>query len=309
MGTKSLGLPCKGSKSTIARQIVDCLPPATHFYDLFGGGGAIAQTAMLSGKYRFVHYNELDRVVCKGFQMFCNGDFADERRWISREDFHRLKTTDPYVNMVFSFCSNGRTYLYPTEFEFWKQAQHYAVLQHDFRLLDDMGIHMIRYSRPAVRARMAEYLSLYAQWLRTKRPDLQVDFERIRSMPAVTYISLDTETRLNRLKAGGGVLREIIVTNCDYRELSFETDSVIYCDPPYKDTKGFCTNSTKVQKFDHDAFYAFVRGRKNCFISELTMPEGFKAIKSIPKRILINQPPGNGKYQKTRDECVFVPEG
>lgn len=37
---KSYGIPMQGSKSRIADKIIDLLPSATHFYDLFGGGCA-----------------------------------------------------------------------------------------------------------------------------------------------------------------------------------------------------------------------------------------------------------------------------
>lgn len=36
------GMPYKGSKSRIAEAIISRLPPAKHFYDVFGGGGDVA---------------------------------------------------------------------------------------------------------------------------------------------------------------------------------------------------------------------------------------------------------------------------
>lgn len=36
----SYGMSYMGGKSRIAEWIIDNLPPAEHFYDLFGGGGA-----------------------------------------------------------------------------------------------------------------------------------------------------------------------------------------------------------------------------------------------------------------------------
>ena len=32
------GIPYTGSKNSIAEKIISVLPPAEHFYDLFGGG-------------------------------------------------------------------------------------------------------------------------------------------------------------------------------------------------------------------------------------------------------------------------------
>ena len=46
------GLPYVGSKNKIAKTIIDFLPPADHFYDLFAGGCAITHAAILSNKYK-----------------------------------------------------------------------------------------------------------------------------------------------------------------------------------------------------------------------------------------------------------------
>ena len=77
-------MPYKGSKNSIAAEIISILPPAKHFYDIFGGGGAMTHAAALSGKYQYIHYNELNPLICKGFKMAVNGEFKNERRWISR---------------------------------------------------------------------------------------------------------------------------------------------------------------------------------------------------------------------------------
>ena len=106
------GIPYKGSKNKIAENIIAQLPPAKHFYDLFGGGGAMSHCALLSGKYEFVHYNELNPLVFKAFKMALNGEFESETRWISREDFERLKDTDPYVAICFSFGNDLKNYAY-----------------------------------------------------------------------------------------------------------------------------------------------------------------------------------------------------
>lgn len=61
---KSYGIPMQGSKSRIADKIIDLLPSATHFYDLFGGGCALSHAALLSGKFQHVHANDItDSVV------------------------------------------------------------------------------------------------------------------------------------------------------------------------------------------------------------------------------------------------------
>lgn len=100
------------------------------------GGGAITHCAVLSGKYKYVHYNEINPLVVKGFEMAINGEFNNETRWISREEFYRLKDTDPYVAICFSFGNNLVDYLYGKDVEPIKKALHYARVLNNQSLLD-----------------------------------------------------------------------------------------------------------------------------------------------------------------------------
>ena len=68
----------------------------------------------------------------------------------------------------------------------------------------------------------------------------------------------------------------------DYRELGIpeEEKYVIYCDPPYINTKGYST------KFSHEEFYGWAKRQKNCYISEYWMPEDFERVDYIDKTVL-----------------------
>ena len=46
------GVPYKGSKNQIARWIIDILPSADTFVDLFAGGCSVTHVAILSNKYK-----------------------------------------------------------------------------------------------------------------------------------------------------------------------------------------------------------------------------------------------------------------
>lgn len=109
MKTLSYGLPYVGSKNTIAEQIIDLIPSCKHFYDLFGGGGAITHCAVSSGKWDTVHYNDFDGQTVEYFQKALDGKW-DTSRIYSRSDFHELKDTNPFVNYVWSFNSKGKNY-------------------------------------------------------------------------------------------------------------------------------------------------------------------------------------------------------
>ena len=133
---RNLGISYKGSKSRIADKIVGLLPRAEHFYDLFAGGCAISHCALLKNKYQHIHINDINPMMPKAFIKALQGGFDDEDRWISREDFFRLKDTDPYVAICFSFGNDLKTYCYGKEVEPLKKALHYAIFFDSYELSD-----------------------------------------------------------------------------------------------------------------------------------------------------------------------------
>lgn len=133
------GLPYKGSKNKLAERIVSLLPKRTHLIDLFCGGCAVSHAALLMGKYEHIHINDINWMCPTLFIDALNGKYNDENRWISREDFFRLKDTDPYVAVVWSFGNNMRDYLYSREIEPLKKAIHYAMFFSDYSLGKELG--------------------------------------------------------------------------------------------------------------------------------------------------------------------------
>lgn len=67
----------------------------------------------------------------------------------------------------------------------------------------------------------------------------------------------------------------------DYRDLFIPENSLIYCDPPYAGTKDY-----RVGGFDYSLFWQWCRDRSaeghRVFISELSAPEDFELIISVP---------------------------
>ena len=133
---KTYRLSMKGSKSKLADRIVSLFPRATHLYDLFCGGSAISHCALLKNKYRHIHINDINPMMPGAFIKALQGGFDDEDRWISREDFFRLKDTDPYVAICFSFGNDLKTYCYGKEVEPLKKALHYAIFFDSYELSD-----------------------------------------------------------------------------------------------------------------------------------------------------------------------------
>ena len=161
---KFYGLPYQGSKNFIAEQIVEALPPTENFYDLFSGGGAITEVAIKSRKYKNFYINDLNPLSIKAIEMAFNGEFENRTEWISREDFQRLKNSDPYVAFCYSFGGNGNQYAYGVSVEPYKKALHYAKVFNDFSLFKEFGIDIKDISNRALVRSREEIRSKYIGW-------------------------------------------------------------------------------------------------------------------------------------------------
>ena len=161
------GVPYQGSKNKIAGWVIDNLPEDEILVDLFAGGCAVTHAAMLSGKWDRIVANDIGDAP-ELFVDAIDGKYADEKRWISREDFQNLKNTDPYVSLCWSFGNSRSNYLYAQEIEPWKKALHYARVFGDNSLLLEMGIDSD--GSPAdIKANEAEYKEKYIHWWLSKQ--------------------------------------------------------------------------------------------------------------------------------------------
>ena len=122
-----------GSKNTIAKDIVNALPKGERLVDLFAGGCSITDCALKNtDKFSRFLVNDLNVWSPKAYVKALTGGFNEEERWISRKDFFRLKDTDPYVNLCFSFGNNCKTYMYNPEIEPYKRALHHIIFWEDY---------------------------------------------------------------------------------------------------------------------------------------------------------------------------------
>ena len=267
------GIPYVGSKNKIAEKIIDKLPPAKHFYDLFGGGGAMTHCALMSGKYEFVHYNEFNPLVFKAFKMAINGEFKGENRWISKEDFERLKDSDPYVACCFSFGNDFKTYCYAIDREPFKKAVHYSIFFDDNSLLKEyINLKDFKYSSENLKERRLELQRFFNKLsIETKRDNnlFKLLFRANGSLKDITE-SLERLERLQSLESLNNRGR-VLLSNLSYENVSIESESVIYCDPPY--LKAIKMKRYNNSDFNHNSFYDWARKQNNIFISEYTMPD------------------------------------
>ena len=124
----TFGLGYQGSKNRIAKDIIGVLPGGERFVDLFAGGCSMTHCAMFSGKYNRFLANDIDGRIPQTFKDAIDGKYADERRWISRDEFFKLKDSDMYARLCFSFGNNQKTYMYNPSIEPYKKACHYAIV-------------------------------------------------------------------------------------------------------------------------------------------------------------------------------------
>lgn len=279
------GLPYQGSKNRIARRLVDALPAAPVLYDVFCGGCAVTHAAMLSGKYQRFVINDRRGWLPDAFQKAIHGGYAHEDRWISREDFERLKSTDAYAAMCFSFGNDCRTYMYARGLEPYKRALHYAIFWRDFAPwaalcpetadalasglapIEDRKQRRIQAGRFIVESLKAQ---LAAEMLTPDILDKPI-YRQIRK-PKDTPHSLQSLESLERLQSLENLPGALTAHSGDYRELTFDEPGIIYCDPPYMCV--YAKGKDYGCEFDAEAFYSWCEAQKlPVYISEYQMPE------------------------------------
>ena len=135
---ENYGLPYTGSKSRIAHWVVDNLPRGRVLIDAFAGGCAITHRALLSQKWQKIIANDINGKYPQLFLDAVRGKYRDEKRWISREDFERLKLQDAFVACCFSFGNNLQCYMYSQAIEPYKRALHYAIVFNDFEPMQEL---------------------------------------------------------------------------------------------------------------------------------------------------------------------------
>lgn len=105
----------------------------------------------------------------------------------------------------------------------------------------------------------------------------------------------DAVPRIERLKGIDLSGHSITVTCGDYRDLDFESDAVIYADPPYRGTDQYGA------EFDSDAFIFWAEEQKPpVYVSEADYIDRWDIVWSAQKTELLRV--GNGK---TRTEILY----
>ena len=275
---RKYGVSYKGSKSKIVDKLAEVIPyrGIDNFYDLFAGGCAVTHKMYLERRYKHYYANDIDgqalRLFCDGLK----GKYANETRWISREDFFNLKDCDPYVSCCWSFGNNQRDYLYSRAIEPYKKACHYAIVFGDFALLKDLypdvgaACEITLNGIVDIRERRIKFRSVIGCKLAERsnsglmRLSQENDVDRLESLERLERLqSLESLERLESFE----------YSVSDYKAVEIKPNSVIYADIPYISTNTYDGTSSVVQPFNHEEFYDWCCKQKELvLISEYYMP-------------------------------------
>ena len=274
---RKYGVSYKGSKSKIVDKLAEVIPyrGIDNFYDLFAGGCAVTHKMYLEGRYKHYYANDIDgqalRLFCDGLK----GKYANETRWISREDFFNLKDCDPYVSCCWSFGNNQRDYLYSRAIEPYKKACHYAIVFNDFSLLRQFypsvseACEITLKGITDIHERRIKFRNIVKRRLNdegnTQLLETSCEMDRLESLERLQRLqSLESLERLQSLDESVS----------DYRAVEIKPNSVIYADIPYISTNTYNKKSSTAQSFNHDEFYDWCCSQRELvLVSEYQMPK------------------------------------
>lgn len=284
-------IPYQGSKNSIAldlfAKMLELKPKAKYFYDLTGGGGAMAFTALQLGLQVF--YNEkntsLVNFIKWTFKRIRTGEksiygiFPEEfYNFIDRANFKELVKEDSYLGqfarICYSFGNNQRDYLFGGEIEELKHFGHDIVM---FRCGESLkkfneatNSNLILSNAPTWNQRRFDFMGQFSTERRGKKG------ERLQEMHQLE--------QLQRLQQLQRLERRIQFTNLDYSEMIINTpeaETIIYLDPPYRGTTKYA------EVLNHDELDAWFRNLPYlAFMSEYSAP--FKSVLEIKKAQLMD---------------------
>ena len=295
--SKSYVLPYTGIKNRLAKQLVTEIisngSNAEIFVDLFAGGCAMSHAALLSGKFKKVIANDINAMP-KLFKDAILGKYRNEKRWISRDEFHKLKDADMYIKSCWSFGNDGKTYLYGEHLEPYKKAYHYARVLGDFSLFNQFAPYIEKELkdnnwRKYIKDNYERIKQDYSKWLST---DIKYSSSSLQSLESLQ--NLERLQRLQSLESLESLESDTLeISQGSYKDFKLPKadECVIYCDIPYKGTQGYNHDGAKIS-FDYEAFYNWVREKSKdgykIYISEYQMPSDFAEVLTIEAQSLLS---------------------
>lgn len=311
------GMPYMGSKGGIAKEVIKIFPKADHFYDLFGGGFSITH-AMLRHRlkhYKHFHFNEIRPRICELIQDAIAGKYSYENfkpPFVDRDTFFKNKDKCAYTKVCWSFGKNGKDYLFSKDIEPYKKSMHNAIVFNEF---DDLAKAVLKmdafkqgysvknrrlflrqtietYRKTAIPKVLHKFLNKkqlqrLEQLQRLQQIDQLRRLEQIERLEQLQQLrQLEQLERLKQLQRLQQIerLKRLNFYNGSYDKVDIKPNSIIYCDPPYKNTGSYDGD------FDHKRFLDWAADHKTpVFISEYDIPDNrFFSVKKIQKRSMLS---------------------
>lgn len=281
MARNNLGLPYKGSKNTIANQIVAQFPRAHSFLDACCGGGAVLEAAYLSGKFDRVDGIDID----EGIITLLNAVFRDfgkidyeHKQLVTAERYKEAVQTratleDAVDRFIASFGFNGYDY------QWGEKRRHLKYLVHQSMTL------------PTLDERRTAFHSFIRDLIKSGKTDgsrWSIELSEIKNLghtEQATNLCRLQKVEQTMFLAARDNRTELRISRKSMFDIDYEPYDVIYFDPPYVDTKGY-----DKAKFDFDRFHALIDGLvdsgKAVYVSEYKAPTSkFVEVLAVEKQM------------------------
>lgn len=279
------GLPYKGSKNKIADKILEFIPSAETFVDVFAGGCAVTHAALLKGKWGRFFCNDILNTP-EAFLFAVRGGVEKLPVWISKLEFMALQPSilpsDILQKLIFSFGTNFRTYLYPPEKVKFKEL---AV-----RLVTEKDSEKRRILFKRCLEELLNHQEVFNSLNAVRNCEILERRKRIKELEKLSKLIN------NAFEEKDG---NFFPLSLDYRDFQPPENSVIYCDPPYSETEGYRGTG----KFNTEEFWQWCRNQKNpVFVSEYSAPPDFVEVLRIDKKCVFSA----GQNKQYRVEKLFT---
>ena len=259
------GIPRLGRKTYKANKILDLIPAGSHLVDVFGGGACVTLHALAKGKWDKITYNELsphvyrlvDELIFKKKQVD-----LDKLCFTTREQFEAVLAKpeseytleDEIIRLFFSFGYNQKSFLFGKKTFQQRMLATQALLYGNSETeLDEV------YAESSKQNTLSGKHSVWSKWCRDNgHLEQRKDLKQIEN------------------------LKQIERKNLDYRELKIKPDDIVYCDPPYRDTKQYAD----VPDWNSKAFTEWYMScpAKNIYISEYSVLPGTEVVANLGSR-------------------------
>lgn len=302
---RPIGLPYIGSKKKITKKLIEIIKQNfgtdKTIYDLFGGGGAITLECKLQGLN--VVYNDIDPIPGQMIQKILSEDREYLKTLIcNREEFFRIrdkedKSIDDHLKLlVNSFGNNNKDYLYSKKHSDIKYNLAKEIIEkHDCFY----GYKQTETFKEFIKDE-DKLKSLNWENAKDKNIGLPV-LQRIQQLQRLQQLQ-----QLQQLKQLENIQnietnRETKFYNKDYKEFSDIKNSIIYLDPPYKDTNKVYEHNN----LDYENFYKWCKdmSKENIIlISGYYMPDDFEVVYEFRKAMSTMQ----GGHHESKYEKLYM---